>query len=618
MSRLLFIALVILLVFLVKSARSQASGEDIQKQSDTSGFKRTSTFYDSVYHKFSRNKFTRLLYGLAFIPPRITSLPDTVQVIESHVPYNEFKGKIIRKIRIRTLLPFGETIYDTTDEAKTTVGRSLNAIHIRTREYVIRRNLLFKCGQPLDPNELGDNERIIRDLAAIDNVRIVVTPAGADSVDLTVISKDVFSIGFDVPVLALHKLGFRLYDANFLGLGDRFTVNMSTELYRAPFFRFDGASYTFTNILGSFINAGIEYDQENTGDQRFLVTFDRPFLTNKIKWAGGASAGWYRKVNTVGDTALIASRYKGESCWVGRAFLLKKETKISRFVASAAVYRRQYSFRPDASMDSNSVFSNDLQLLGALSYSQNNYFVTDYLFDFGKTENLPYGQLYQVTFGPDYNELYARFYGGITLAAGNFIPHFGYMQGYIKLSGYLHNESFEDGVLKVDLRYFTPLIHFTDTRYKFRTFITTDYRTGINMRAENLDYDDVNRELNVKNLNRSDIFHGNQTFSTNLGTVVYTPWYFYGFRFALSGQLQAGLAAAKQVPFWKSSLFLGFGTSLTIKNDNLVFPAFIISGYLYPVAPVGVPVFNGMLTTVTRLYLSDFNVSAPHIESLGN
>ncbi len=609
----------ILLLLLLMFALTPATGLPAPQENgarDTTGYKRSDIFYDSVYRKFSRNKFTQMLYGLAFIPPDISGIPDSLQVFESQIPYIEHKGKIIRNIEIKTLPPFGASIYDTADKAQTAVGKALNGVHMKTRDYIIRRNLLFKPGQELDPFVLGDNERVIRDLSPIDNVRIIVIPAGQDSVDLVVVSKDVWSIGFDIPIITVNKLGFRLYDANFLGLGDRLTINMSTELNRAPFFRFDGASYTFTNVLGTFIDAGIAFNQDNTGNQIFQIAFDRSFLTNKIKWAGGAGAAWIRSVTFFSST--IATRYESESFWLGRAFLMKGQKQISRFVLAAAVYRREYSYRPEITYDTSRIFTNNLQFIGSLSFSQNNYYVTDYLFEFGKTENLPFGKLFQINFGPEYNEFYTRLYAGIHLSAGNFFPGFGYLQGYVKIGSFFNNKVSEDGVLKLNLRYFTPLIHMTDPRFKFRTFVTGDYRIGFNMRPGNPDYYNTDEEFNINHLNRTNAFYGTETLSSNIASIIFTPWYLYGFRFALMGQIQAGAAALKYQPLEKAPLFIGFGTGIMIKNNNLVFPTFLISGYLYPVSPQGVPSVQLDMSSVYRLFMYNFNVSAPHSESLGN
>lgn len=609
--------LLLLWIITIKPASGDPAPQEAGKQ-DTGGYMRSKVFYDSVHRKFSRNKFTQMLYRLAFIPPDIDALPKGTQVIESQVPYSEHKGKVIRNIDIETLPPFGVTIYDTTDHARTGVGKALNNLHVRTHAYIIRRRLLFKPGEPLDPFVLADNERIIRDLSSIDNVRFIVTPAGADSVDIVVVAKDVWSIGLDVPLVTPSKLGFRLYDANFLGLGDRLTLYMTTELYRAPFFRFDGASYTFSNIFGSFIDAGITYNQDNTGNQLFSLALTRPFITNNMKWAGGAGAEWIRSVNYMNDSNTFATRYDHQSFWLGRAFILKGQKHISRLAIAGATHRRDYTFRPSPEVDSNHVFSNNFEIMGSLSFSQNNYYVTDYIFEFGKTENLPYGRLLQAVLGNEYNEFYTRFYLGINLIAGNYFSGFGYLQGYLKVSTYLHNHSSEDGILKANLHYFTPLIFMAKTRYKFRTFMAVDYRTGFNMRSGNRDYFNAEEEFNINHLSRPNAFHGTETVTANIATIIFTPWYVYGFRFGLLGQIQVGAMAEQYQPLVNGDLFIGFGAGLMIKNYNLVFPTFLISGYLYPVSPEGVPSVQGNMSSVYRINLYDYNVYAPHPETLGN
>ena len=69
--------------------------------------KRSNTFYDSVYKKFSRRKFSRLLYGLAFRPPENPTPTGNSHNVKSEVPFKQYAGKVIRHIRIESLDPFG-------------------------------------------------------------------------------------------------------------------------------------------------------------------------------------------------------------------------------------------------------------------------------------------------------------------------------------------------------------------------------------------------------------------------------------------------------------------------------------------------------------------------------
>ena len=143
-----------------------------------------------------------------------------------------------------------------------------------------------------------------------------------------------------------------MYEANFLGLGDPLTVNTAAELKRAPLFRLVRVSYSFSNIGGSQINAYLEYYANNEGDRSYEVSAEKPFLTNRTKWAGGIGAAWWKDVSEPDTGQAITSRYNEEQFWVGRSFHLSSP-KSSRMVIAIATYRKQFSMRPEVTIDSN-------------------------------------------------------------------------------------------------------------------------------------------------------------------------------------------------------------------------------------------------------------------------
>lgn len=591
-----------------------------KKHRDTAFFLRSQKFYDSVYHKLSRHNFTRLLYNLAFVEPRISDFPDSLQVEKNDIPFNQYKGKIIRKIKIKTLNPFGCTIYDTASTAMTSVGKTLNAIHMNTRKHVIRKSLLIHTGEEIKPEVLADNERILRDLASIDDARIIVTPceAGSDSVDVIVVVKDVWSIGFDIPIITTQKVQFRIYDANFLGLNDNLGLKFSAKTDRSPFFRIDGGYYTYTNIGSSFIDASLDFSFSDNGDQNLHILFNRSFITNYTRWAGGMALAMVRKLLNLNDTLNVMTYYNDQNIWNGWSLTKVNPHAFTRLILSAGLNRRNFTSRPFVSIDSNRSIYNYLQVLSTISISKNMYYLTDYLSAFGKTENLPYGYLFQLTIGKEYTDFYQRFYSGVTISAGDFFEKAGYFQATVKFGSYIYDDALEDCVLKISSLYFTPLKSFNKSRYKLRSFFSTDYRYGFNFRNNNKDYFNTNIYLKISNYKDQDIFKGTQSFSAKLSMVIYTPWYLYGFRFALSGQIMGGMTAALHEPLLNARLITGLGLGMIIKNDNLVFPNFLISGFFYPNTPGGISPFQIVLTSSLRDQIYDFNVGAPHVETLGN
>ncbi|MCX6248829.1 MAG: hypothetical protein NTW10_13975 [Bacteroidetes bacterium] len=514
------------------------------------GEQRSKVFYDSVYQKFSRKKFGKMIYGLAFIPPSSQPLPGTSDKVKSEVPFEQYKGKVIRHIHVCTLDPFGTSLMDTSAEARTGVGKALNTAHLKTKPFVIRKNLFIHEGQRVDPFILADNERNLREMSFLDNVRTVVTVSDscADSVDITIITKDVWSIGFDVPLANRNRVNFRIYDGNFLGLADRLSTSFSMRTKRAPFFRLDGASYSYNNIAGTFLNSQITYLLDDTGNETFLIALNRNFYSIKTKWAYGVGYQYGKMVQqkeTSNDVLVNVntSYYSDENLWGGRAFLIKNTAIPTRFVITESFYNRGYTSRPPISVDSNRAYYNTTRFLTGFAIAGNNYYLSDYVFYFGKTENIPYGKAIKLTLGPEINDLYTRFYSSLDISAGDFLNRFGYLAGGMVLGGYLYHHSTEDCVLKMNLTYYTPLFMTPDKKFKFRTYYSSDYRYGFNFRKNNTDYTNVNNDLLIDHVDYDTVFYGQKSLSASLSVVMFSPLYFYGFRFAFVLGFKGGFVA---------------------------------------------------------------------------
>jgi hypothetical protein len=593
---------------------------------DAKSVQRSKTFYDSIYKKFSRGKFPQMLYGLAFRPPEIPPLPGNSHKVKSEVPFNQYKGKVIRHIRIVTLVPFGTSIYDTLTDAQTVSGKALNLAHMRTRSWVIRKNLFIKEGQKVDPYLLADNERNIRSMSFIDDVRtyVTATKSSSDSVDITIVTKDVFSIGFDVMSASPSNVSFRLYDGNFLGLADRLSTNYSFKTKRKSFFRLDGASYSYDNIAGTFLNTLITYARDDVGNQNLGLFFNRNFYTFKTKWAFGAGYQYNKMVIEKvvnleeNEIAKEISYFSDMTLWGGRAFQISNTTIPSRFVLTESFFRRSFSSRPWISIDSNRQYYNTTRILTGLAFSSNNYYLTDYILHFGKPENIPYGKAFKVTLGPEISNFYTRFYGGVDLSAGDFINGFGYLSGRAVLGGYLYHKSMEDCVLKMSLKYLSPLFVTPYKKFKFRGYFFSDYRYGFNFRNNNPDYSNINRDFLIDQVRFDTVFYGRKSLSASLSVIMYTPMYFYGFRFAFTFQVKGGFVAIPKESLFHQPFYTGVGLGILFRNDNLIFPPFLISCFYYPTIPPGVPWWQFRFDQNTGITFPDFNVTMPQPENLLN
>jgi hypothetical protein len=99
---------------------------------------------------------------------------------------------------------------------------------------------------------------------------------------------------------------------------------------------------------------------------------------------------------------------------------------------------------------------------------------------------------------------------------------------------------------------------------------------------------------------------------------MYVPLYFYGFKFAFTLQVKGGFVSGAKESLFHKPLYTGLGFGIMIHNDNLIFPTFMISGYYYPAAPVGVPWDQFRFDQNATITLPDYNVTMPRSESLLN
>jgi hypothetical protein len=594
---------------------------------ESKNLQRSNTFYDSVYKKLSRKRFSQFLYDLAFVPPRSQPLPGNSDKIRSEVPFEKYKGKVIRHISVKTLDPFGTSTTDTMASARTGAGKALNEAHMKTRTWVIRKNLFIKEGQKIDPYLMADNERNIRQMSYINNVTTYIVPIdnSSDSVDITIFTNDVWSIGFDIVSAETNKASFRVYDANFLGLADRLATGFSLTTRRRPFFLLEDASYSYNNIAGTFINTMVNYTLDDVGNQNLGVFCNRNFYSINTKWAFGAGyeySKWINEVQTNNEENNITnneiSYFNEMNLWGGRAFRISNASIPSRIVLTESYYQRAYSSRPRITIDSNRAYYNTTRFLTGFAFSANSYYLSDYIFQFGKTENIPYGEAFKFTLGPEINDFYTRFYGGIDLSAGDFISGFGYLSGRGVLGGYLNHKSIEDCVLKMSINYLSPLYTTPDKKLKFRCYLNSNYRLGFNFRNNNLDYTNINLDLHINEVQYDTVFWGKQTLSSTLAVIMYTPLYFYGFKFAFALQVKGGFVAANGESLFHKPFSSGVGLGIMIRNDNLIFPPFVISCFYYPNVPHGVPWWQFDFSQDIGFRIPDYNVTMPQTETLQN
>ena len=153
--------------------------------------------------------------------------------------------------------------------------RAANAIHIDTREAVIRKFLLFREGDPYDPARLEETERNLRSLGFLTMASVTAGPEHGGVVDVGVVTQDAWTLQ---PSLSLGSTGgvstysFELEESDLIGSGRQLTVayEKGTERTHRLF------QYRDPYLFGPYWTGGFLYSQNSDGEEQ-RVQIARPF-----------------------------------------------------------------------------------------------------------------------------------------------------------------------------------------------------------------------------------------------------------------------------------------------------------------------------------------------------
>jgi hypothetical protein len=553
-----------------------------------SGETHSKNFFDTLEVYTSRHKWMNQLHNIVVVAPKKEPIYDTLQTSQSISPFIEYGGKIIRHISIKQLDPFGPTIFDTARTTRSTIENVGNKLHISTREKIISNYIIFSEGDRLNPSVISDNERIIRKLSFIEDARIFVVqiPESPEYVDILVLVKDAFSIGLGLEILDLDVGNIKLFENNLAGLGHELHANFSWDGSKDPWY---GREYYYiiNNLAGSFIDSKIRYakifDKETIN-----VNFDRPFLTPGTKYAGAVLYEHTSKISNIDyfDTLTVPTRinYDLIDLWTGRAFSLNSIKRYSgsrtNFVIATHIQKRYYYKRPEVTEHTFYNYHNKILWLSSISLTQQQFFRSNLILNFGRTEDIPHGSMVSFTFGPEFGEFERRFYFGFSLSRGGLVLNQGYLYAKAELGGFTNSAKYPDqGVLHLQSNYFSNL--FIVNRFKFRQFIYFDYMNGIQRFSD--EYISIEDKTGIRGYD-NDFAKGTQRAVANYEIVAFSPYYFYGFRFVFFGFMDFGLITFSE-PLLSSNLHTGIGFGIRIKNERLTFETIQIRLGYYPSLP---------------------------------
>lgn len=542
------------------------------------------------------NKWIRGIMGVITREPGEGQSPFTVKSVD---PYLNYEGKIIRKISIKQL-GFDQTVLDTARTLHGYILQTANTIHIDTKDFVIRNNLFIREGAPLNPYRLADNERTLRDLEFIKDARIFVVPIVEypDSVDLLVITRDLFNLGGAFVPKLPAKYSINIEDINLAGMGHQVQAGYSQEVSRTPRYGYE-VFYKVTNIKGTFLDASVGYTQLNSGisigheNERslyFKLSRDlyQPFarLAGALEFSNNISRNVYKEP----ERTFSQYHYQLQDYWIGYSFGFKelpknlKENRNRTFVALRRLDQHFVNGTNITLSEFDRFAYRDLSAtLAQLTFFRRDFYKTQYVLGFGRTEDIPYGYRISVTTGWE-EELENRrpylggeFHYSKVRTEGNIFTY------DIKLGAYWNESWYEDGLFSINV-----------TRY------SKAYEVGNNIirNSSEIGYalllrQQVKKGINISDFNgisgfEPDSLTGVQRLKTSQEITIFTPFKILGFHIAPIARIDLALIQADLKLLDGKKFYSGFSTGFRARNENLIFKILEARIFYYPKVVEGI------------------------------
>ncbi len=541
------------------------------------------------------------------------------EAVRSEDAFLPFEDKIIRKILIRHI-GFDKTVYDTTKNIKNAVTRISKALHSNSKDWLIRDHLFIRENKPLKPFRMADNERYLRDLDFILDARLYVIPLkeSEDSVDVVVLTRDVFSIGGSFNPSSPTKTRFKLYDNNLAGAGQRVQFTGMVQDGRNPPFVYE-ALYRKNSIGGSFVNGTIGYTQMNTGssygeeeEKAYYIRLDRPLVSPYTTFAGGleVSRNWSKNFFGRADSLFLNYRYLVNDFWIGYN-IGANNTDRSRdrhFIAIRA-FDQHFTRPPDQEKErQNTVYNNRTFILGGITFFRQNFYTASYIYGFGRTEDVPYGHNISVYLGWSKELNLKRPYAALSaekyiVNRKNEFYNFG-----IKIGGYRGNTGLEDATVLISGNLTSRLIPFR--QLLIRQSFSVDYTRVFNQKTS-LPLD-INNEYGLRYF-VADSLQGTKRFHLQTETLAFTPISLLGFRFAPFTFGEMALIAQRKVSFFADKPYFGFGGGIRTRNENLVFGTIELRMVYFPRTVEEISSFTIRVSSNLRVKYTASFVRAPDL-----
>ena len=550
----------------------------------------------------------------------VTSIQDEPVMIASS--FLKYAGRTIRAIDVFPL-GFHQKIdgyaVDVKEKFTTRIGISLHSI---SKASVIRKNLFFKEGERFLPLLVSDNEWFLRDQNFLQDARIFVFDVSDDSVDIVVLTRDVFSIGGNININTKSARS-EIREENVVGSGNEFSISGIYDRERSPGWGM-GAELKLRNIMGSFLNwsSGVStfnnsFSSNRYEENSYFTRVEKPLLNRYTQWIGSAEISYHKTRNGYHSDSFYHSflkyEYSNLDVWGGYNIGYRSakgkdsEKRLRHFVAGRTFYTYfdKLPVKYDSSYNSN--FANLNGVLFSYSLYKQNFYRANFIYGFGRNEDVPIGLSAGLIVGWTNKQNQRRTYYGIEFEGTRFSSKRIFSSYKVRAGGYLTKGKLQDINLLVSIDHFTRLRRL-NTQWLSRNFISFSYTRQLNSL--------LNEPLFLRSSFGLSYFPNGEIRADERATfkvesVFYNLTRILGFRFAPFVFGDLSLLRPINQPITQSDGYYAVGAGIRTRNESLVFGTIELRGYYFPRTMEGMRNWKIDITTKLRFRFNSNFIKKP-------
>ncbi len=551
------------------------------------------------------------------------STEDAVKKNEDN--FSRFKGKIIHSIKVQKL-DFNSSINDTSSSKRNFFNDLGNFLHTTSSEKIIKRNLFFNIGDSLYPALVADNERFLRDISYLQDAKILIKEniVFKNEVDVLIVCKDVFPIGGSADLGSEKMLNFEINDDNLAGRGDRIAIKNLIDLDRTPYFGI-GGQYLKRNFLGSFVNISIGLSTIEPGfnsgrkeETAWYFKADLPLVSPYSVWTGSYETSFRYTNNNFTKDSLYQSDFKYNyrilDGWLGYNIGAKKDigtqikNRLKHLLAIRGAYRRFFDIPNFYQTNYNSSYSDLTTVLSSLTVFEQDYYHTNFIYGFGRNEDVPEGFSMSLTGGWTNRNNIERPYLGYEYQRAYFTRKKAYVNYQIRMGTYFYQSKFEDISFLSSVELFTRLRKLGNSKWLSRHFISASITQQMNSKLNDPLY--LYSVFGIQDFNNASN-KTNTRISGNWESVFYNTWKFFGFSFAPFVFTNLSYVNDPSQPLANGDVYSAFGSGVRTRNENLVFGTMELRASYYPRTIGSMKVWNIIFNTALQFKYNSQLVKRP-------